>query len=72
LTTDWDLSEPGAYLGIEPIAVHAQVARRIAQADEARQKHVQASRADFETALDQYTAGTGRLQQLIAKNSPHP
>ena len=38
LASDGDLSERRAHLGVEPVAVHAEVGRRIAQADEARRK----------------------------------
>ena len=36
-TTDGDFGEVGPYLGIEAIAVHAEVKRRIAKANEPRQ-----------------------------------
>jgi hypothetical protein len=39
LDTDRYLGHQRAYLGIEPIAVHAKVARRIAQPDQAGQQH---------------------------------
>jgi hypothetical protein len=39
LDSDRYLGYKRAYLGIEPIAVHAKVARRIAQPDEAGQQH---------------------------------
>jgi hypothetical protein len=38
LGTDGDLGHPGAHLGVEPIAVHAEVARCIAQPDQAGQQ----------------------------------
>ena len=39
LSTDRNLAKRRAHLGIEPIAVHAEVARRIAQPDKAGQEH---------------------------------
>jgi hypothetical protein len=40
LDTDSDLGQIRPHLGVEPIAIHAQGLRRIAQADEARQRPV--------------------------------
>jgi hypothetical protein len=38
LDADADLGHEGADFGIEPVAVHAEVVRRIAQANEPRQQ----------------------------------
>jgi hypothetical protein len=38
LHTDTDFGERAAHLGVEAIAVHAEVARRVAEADQPRQQ----------------------------------
>jgi hypothetical protein len=37
LSTDRDGGEVGAYLGVEAVAIHAEIIRRVPQPDDARQ-----------------------------------